>query len=217
MSTLKNPVGPQPASVYWRRRLVVGLGLLAVILIVVLIIVRPGSGAQTPTPAPSGSPSAGASPSPDPSAVAGTGADADAGASSDAVACDPTKLTLNPVTDATEYQADGTPQLWFSVTSTMTEPCTLSVGSDVQEYRITSGEELIWSSRDCQKDPVAATTVLQPGVPKEGPHLTWDRTRSSTDTCEGPRDPVTAGGASYHLEVSIGDVDSQESHQFLLY
>ena len=211
MSTLKNPVGPQPASVYWRRRLVVGLGLLAVILIVVLIIVRPGSGTPAPTPAPSGSPSAGASPNPDSSAPA------DAAAGADGVVCDPTKLTLDPVTDATEYQADGTPQLWFTVKSSMTEPCTLAVGSDVQEYRITSGEELIWSSRDCQTDPVAATTVLQPGVPKEGPHITWDRTRSSTDTCEGPRDPVTAGGASYHLEVSIGDVDSTASRQFLLY
>ncbi|NYF09574.1 hypothetical protein HDC94_000730 [Leifsonia sp. AK011] len=209
MSTLRNPVGPQPASVYWRRRLVVGLGLLAVILIVVLIIVRPDSGTPTPTPAPSGSSSA--APNPDSSAPA------DAASGSGDVACDPTKLTLEPVTDATEYQADGTPQLWFTVKSTMTEPCTLSVGSDVQEYRITSGDELIWSSRDCQTDPVAATTVLQPGVPKEGPHITWDRTRSSTDTCEGPRDPVTAGGASYHLEVSIGDVDSTATRQFLLY
>ena len=211
MSTLKNPVGPQPASVYWRRRLVVGLGLLAVILVVVLIIVRPGGGTPAPTPNPSGSPSADANP--DPSASGGA-SDADSTAG---VECDPTKLTIDAVTDATEYQAGVSPQLWFTVTSRMAEPCTLSAGSDLQEYRITSGEELIWSSRDCQKDPVAATTTLQPGVPKEGPHVTWDRTRSSTDTCEGPRDQVTAEGASYHLEVAIGDVESQESRQFLLY
>lgn len=213
MSTLKNPVGPQPASVYWRRRLVVGLGLLAVILVVVLIIVRPGSGAPAPTPSPSPSARAGTDSTPNPDASAAAGG---AGASGE-VACDPAKLTLDAVTDATEYQAGVTPQLWFTVKSTMAEPCTLSVGSDVQEYRVTSGEELIWSSRDCQTDPVAATTVLQPGVPKEGPHITWDRTRSSTDTCGTPRDPVTADGASYHLEVSIGDLDSTSSRQFLLY
>ncbi|MFL0711298.1 MAG: hypothetical protein ACJLS2_00255 [Microcella pacifica] len=44
MSTLRNPVGPQPPQVYWRRRLVVGLGILAVIIIIILIVVRPGAG-----------------------------------------------------------------------------------------------------------------------------------------------------------------------------
>ena len=43
MSTIKHPVGPQSSKVYWRRRLVVGLGLLAVLVIILLIIVRPGS------------------------------------------------------------------------------------------------------------------------------------------------------------------------------
>jgi len=43
MQSLRQPVGPLPPQVYWRRRLVVGIGLLAVILIVVLILVRPGA------------------------------------------------------------------------------------------------------------------------------------------------------------------------------
>ena len=57
MSTTKHPVGPQASAVYRRRRLVVGLGLLAVLLIIVLIFVRPGSGsdpAATPAPAATG-------------------------------------------------------------------------------------------------------------------------------------------------------------------
>ena len=37
MSTFKHPVGPQPSKVYWRRRLLVGLGILAVIVVIVLI------------------------------------------------------------------------------------------------------------------------------------------------------------------------------------
>ena len=39
MSTIRTPVGPQPPSVYWRRRLVVLLALIAVIVVIVLIIV----------------------------------------------------------------------------------------------------------------------------------------------------------------------------------
>lgn len=60
MSTLRNPVGPQPPSVYWRRRIMVLLGLIAVIVVVVLIVVRPGAAearratraipARSPTP-----------------------------------------------------------------------------------------------------------------------------------------------------------------------
>ena len=38
MSTIRNPVGPQPPSVYWRRRLVALLALVAVIVVIVLIV-----------------------------------------------------------------------------------------------------------------------------------------------------------------------------------
>lgn len=206
MSTLRNPVGPQPASVYWRRRLVVGLGLLAVIVVVILIIVRPGSGAPAPTPSPSSSSSSAANTASNPPPAAG-----------DAVACDPTKITVDPVTDATEFQAGVNPQLWFTVKSTMTEPCVLAAGSDLQVYTITSGEEVIWTSTDCQTGAEPAEVILQPGVPKEGAHLTWDRTRSSPDTCDTPGEAVTGGGASYHLGVAIGDIESAETRQFLLY
>ena len=207
MSTLRNPVGPQPASVYWRRRLVVGLGLLAVIVVVILLIVQPGTGTPAPTP----------SPSPSSSAAANTASNAPVAGSDDAVECDPTKITVDPVTDATEFQAGVNPQLWFTVKSTMTEPCLLAAGSDLQVYTITSGEEVIWTSSDCQSGAEAAEVILQPGVPKEGAHLTWDRTRSSPDTCDTPGEAVTAGGASYHLSVAIGDIESAETRQFLLY
>ena len=204
MSTFRNPVGPQSSRVYWRRRLVLLLGLLAVIVIVVLIIVKPGSGSTgSPTPKPgqttSGTPTA-ASTNP-----------------ADAVACDPTKVTVEGGTDATSYDAGVNPALTFTLKSLMTVPCTLAVGSDSQEFKVTSGDELIWSSKDCQTDAVAATTVLMPGVPKAGPSVTWDRTRSSTDTCDSARDPVIAGGASYHLTVIVGTLTSTNDRQFLLY
>ena len=203
MSTFRNPVGPQSSRVYWRRRLVVGLGLLAVILIVVLIIVKPGSGAPAPTPKPTSS----ASGAPE---TTSTNAAGD-------VVCDPAKVSVEAGTDSTSYDAGENPILTFTLKSLMTVPCTLAVGTDSQEFKVTSGEELIWTSKDCQTDSVAATTVLVPGVPKAGPQLTWDRTRSSTDTCNSTRDPVIAGGASYHLTVIVGTLTSANDRQFLLY
>lgn len=203
MSTFRNPVGPQPAQVYWRRRLVVLLGLLAIVVIVVLIVVQPRG--TNPAPTPSGS-------SPAPTAGAGAGA-----GTGDTVECDPAKLTIDPITDADSYEPGVNPQLSFTLKSTMTEPCLLAAGSDLQEFRVTSGEELIWSSKDCQTDAVAAEIILQPGVPKQGSTVAWDRTRSSVDTCTTAREPVVAGGASYHLEVAIGDVESATTKQFLLF
>lgn len=208
MSTFKNPVGPQPAKVYWRRRLVLGLGLLAVIIIIILIIVKPGSGAPSgdKTPTPGNSETAAIEPSPGSTAPAG-----------DANACDPSKLVLTAVTDATSYEAGVKPMISLSVKSIATAPCTISAGSDVQEFRITSGDELIWSSKDCQTSPVSQVQTLEPGKVVSTTPIPWDRTRSSADTCDAERPEVTAGGASYHLTVLIGDLKSPDSAQFLLY
>ena len=207
MSTFRNPVGPQPSRVYWRRRLIVALGLLAVIVVIILIVVRPGAGAPA-------TPGAGAGPtsttSPAPTSTLSTDP-------ADAVACDMSKVTVEAATDAETYEPGVTPNLSFVLKSTMTVPCTVPAGSDVQEYRVTSGEELIWSSKDCQTEPAAATVLLMPGVPKEGPAVPWDRTRSSVETCATAREQVVAGGASYHLGVVVGELTSAATTQFLLY
>ena len=204
MSTFRNPVGPQPSRVYWRRRLVVGLGLVAVVIIIILIVVRPGAGA----------PGAATNTSPKPT---NSSAPTDSSNAANGVECDLAKVTVEAATDATSYDAGVNPALSFTLKSLMTEPCTIPVGTDVQEYKITSGDELIWTSKDCQTDNTPATIVLTPGVPKGGPPVTWDRTRSSTDTCDAAREPVIAEGASYHLTVVVGELTSTNTRQFLLY
>lgn len=201
MSTFRTPVGPQPSRVYWRRRLIVGLGLLAVIVVIIMIVARLNSGA--PAPVASTSPNPVTSASPTPGAAGGK--------------CDPAKVTVESIVNSNSFDAGQNPALSFTLKSTSTVPCTFAAGSDVQEFRITSGDELIWSSTDCQTDPVAAVTTLQPGVPKQGPSLTWDRTRSSADTCSTAGEPVIAEGASYHLEIVVGGVTSKNPNQFLLY
>ena len=202
MSTFRNPVGPQSPAVYWRRRLIVALGLLAVVIIIVLIVVRPGSGA------PSGS---GTNPSgsPTPSSTVSTDPD-------DVAECDPAKVTVEAVTNAVAYDVGVNPQLSLVIKSTSTSPCTIAAGSDVQVFTITSGDEVIWTSTDCQVEPQEQVQLLNPGVPVSSASLTWDRTRSSTDTCGQPRDQVTAGGASYHLAVAVGDLESATTKQFIL-
>ncbi|MBG6054877.1 hypothetical protein IWX81_001288 [Salinibacterium sp. CAN_S4] len=205
MSTFRTPVGPQPSKVYWRRRLFVILGLVAVIIIVILIVNRPTGSTPVATQTPGGTSSPPAAAPTEPTAAPG-----------ETVACDPTMVTVEPTTDAAAYDAGVAPVLSFALTSRMTNPCTISAGSDQQDFIITSGSDRIWSSKDCQLDPVAATATLLPGVPLAGSSVSWDRTRSATDTCETERPQVDGGGATYRLEVNVGDVASVTQQPFIL-
>jgi hypothetical protein len=201
MSTLRNPVGPQPPSVYWRRRLLLLLGLIAVIVIIVLIIVRPGS---TPDAKPTDSPkpsSTSAGPSPTPTFSSAAGGEA----------CNPAQVSLTAVTDSNSYNAGVNPQISMTILNAGSAPCTFDVGTGAQEYIITSGTDRIWSSKDCQTGQTSTPQVLQPGVPLSTTPFAWDRTRSSTDTCTGSRPAAVAGpdGPTYRLQVKLGSIESE--------
>lgn len=202
MSTLRHPVGPQPPSVYWRRRLLVLLGVIAVVIVVLLIVLRPGSGAEggQQTPAPGGTASS------TPTFAAG---DPDE-------LCDPSVIRVEAVTDAGSYPDGVNPMISMTITNTSSTACTFDVGTAAQEYVITSGSDRIWSSRDCQSQPTSMPMVLEPGTAVPTTPFPWDRTRSSTDTCDQERPAVTAGGATYRLSVSLGEATSELDAPFLL-
>lgn len=200
MSSVRNPVGPQPPSVYWRRRLLVLLGLIAVVVIIVLIVVRPGSeNASQQTPRPTDTPGTEQSAPPE----AGTRD------------CDPAVLDILPVTDADSYAAGQQPQISVQLTNNGSAACTLSVGDDQLVFSIVSGEDPIWTSSDCLTTP-AFEIELQPGQPVPNTPIAWDRTRSAPDTCSTSRPEVVAGGATYRLSVKIGTLESREDTPFLL-
>ncbi|WP_374947223.1 hypothetical protein [Agreia sp.] len=217
MSTIKSPVGPEPSKVYWRRRVLVLAGILAVVVIIVLIIVRPGSSSEvgsSTTSAISASPSASTPPTTPtvPQDVA-----AEPLADGKAPACDPASIQVTPVTDADTYAAGVTPQLSITLTNAGAAACSINVGTAQQVYTIRSGEEQYWISTDCQTDPSDLPTVIEAGATLASTPFAWDRTRSAADTCGSTERPqVPAGGASYHLDVSIGGFGSSVSAQFIL-
>jgi hypothetical protein len=199
MSTVRNPVGPQPPSVYWRRRLLVLLGLVAIIVIIVLIIVRPGgenTGNETPTPS---------------SAPTNTAPPAEEGD-----ACNPAVIQLEPITDATSYAAGVLPHISMSITNTGSVACLLDVGTAEQVYYIVSGTDPIWNSRDCQQGGEPFEQLLEPNTPLTTTPFPWDRTRSAPDTCGTGRPEVIAGGATYRLSVTLGAIESAEDTPFIL-
>jgi hypothetical protein len=204
MSTIKHPVGPQSSKVYWRRRLTVGLGLLFIIAIIVMIIVRPSSGAgagqTTETPSP-------------------TVAAADAGPAAAPVACDPAAVTVEAITDAVSYQPAQQPKLSLSITNSGTVACLLNAGTAKQVFTISSGQDIYWTSTDCQSGATDAEVTLEPGVPVSSTApIEWERVRSSAATCdETTRTGAPAGGASYHLAVLVDGIASATPKQFILY
>jgi hypothetical protein len=196
MSTIRNPVGPQPRNVYWRRRLLVLLGALAVIVIIILIVARPGGGK--------------------PVAIHTNTTHSPVVA---AAACKASNVKVVGITDAVSYASGVDPQLSLSITNTGPTACSFKDGSDEQVYLITSGTEKIWSSKDCQTGAVSATTTLKPGVAVKSTPFPWTRTRSNPADCTATNAPqVIAGGASYHLTVTVNGVTSAkaDSPQFLL-
>lgn len=201
MSTIRNPVGPLPPQVYWRRRLVVGVGALAVLLVIVLIIVRPGSAEPADQPNPEPQTTATAEPS-DAEAAIGP--------------CKPNQVEVTPVTDASSYAAGAQPLLSLTLLNTGSVACTLQAGSDVQSYVIMSGSDRIWASTDCQDPGVPAEVTLQPGEPLSSAPFPWSRTRSTPGDCGSERPQVTAGGATYRLSVSVGEFASDGDVPFIL-
>jgi hypothetical protein len=211
MSTNPTPAGRQSPQVYRRRRLMVLIGLVAVIVAVVLIIVRPGASQGDDGVTPSTAPNTETA-TPDPTTIPTepTAVDGDP--------CSPEKILVEAVTDKSAYEAAEQPQLSVTITNTGKNICVLNAGTAEQVFTIKSGEELYWSSTDCQVDAIDAEVSLTPGTPiSSSVPIVWDRTRSTPETCSGPRETVPAGGASYHLEVSVDGFESAESKQFQLY
>ncbi|MBD8611187.1 hypothetical protein IFT77_11880 [Frigoribacterium sp. CFBP 13729] len=220
MSTFTNPTGPQPPSVYWRRRALVLLGLVVAIVVVVLIVVRPvASGdepgaAATSTPAADPAPSAAATApaadaTPDPSSTEAT--------AEDGARCAATAIELVPVVDKQVFAPTELPQISMSVTNTGSSDCVINLGSGQQKLVVTSGEEQWWSSADCQVDPTDQDVTLTAGQTLSTPAIAWDRTRSTTDTCDADsRQAVPAGGATYRLTVSVGDITSADTAPMIL-
>lgn len=205
-SALRDPVGPNDRSVYVKRRLVVLLGLVAVIAAIALIIVRPGSD--------SGSNATNKVELPSDVAAKPETSNAKPG---EPIACAAGVLAVEAVTNQGSYGAGELPELSLTVQNTGKEACVAELGTASMTFTVSSGSDDVWRSTDCQSDAASLPVVLQPGEELASESVTWDRTRSSAETCEIERDPVVAGGASYHLAASVAGVASEDTTQFLLY
>lgn len=209
------------AAVYRRRRLVV-LGALILFVAAVgigiwLLVAQPWvTGAAEVTPRPTPSSSASAAPTTQSSEQASPESTPDE--TPGIVACEAKDVVVTAVTDADRYPEGVLPKLSISLTNTGATDCTLDVGSTLQVFTVSSGNDIWWRSTDCQENPSSMIATLAAGVTVTSKEpVVWDRTRSSVETCaEENRPRAPAGGSSYHVAVSIGGFASETTKQILL-
>lgn len=218
----------QSAAVYRRRRLLVLGGLILTIAVLgvsgwllVAQLTAPGPEPEKPgtsSQKPSNTPTEGSSQSPTPEGSSSSSPTPDTEETPGVVACEAKDIVVAAVTDADVYPAGVLPKLSISLTNNGQTDCTLDVGSSTQAFTVSSGTDVWWRSTDCQENPSSMIATLAAGatVTSKDP-VTWDRTRSSVDSCaQSDRPRAPGGGASYHVSVEIGGFSSPVSKQFLL-
>jgi hypothetical protein len=219
-------------AVYRRRRIVLLVGIVAVIALVWLLIAQPWRGSATTPETTTSTPAAtqaAATDLPVPNATAGAEPSEQATAppaegdqniaTPTAAACADGDVTVEALTDMDSYGSGQNPQLSIRLTNNGETDCTMNVGTTTQVFTITSGDDVWWQSTDCQTEPSDMLVLLTAwqSVTSASP-LTWDRTRSAVGSCDAPdRATAPGGGASYYLAVEIGGIPSAESTQLLLY
>jgi hypothetical protein len=192
------PVGPLPASTYWRRRVLIGLAVLLLLLVGLKACggdddATPRALATSPKPSPSPVVSAAASPSP-------------AGPQSPApvAACGDAALQVTVEADAASYASGAAPRFALKVVNTGTVPCRRALGPDAVEVRVFSGEDRIWSSDDCNKATGQGVLELAPGDPRQLV-VQWPgkRTKPGCDVGE------VAKPGTYRVSARVGDIVRQ--------
>ncbi len=187
-------------QVYRRRRLVaVVLALLVIgglvaggFFVAGLLGVGPGAGTAT------GQESNGIAAKPKPDAKPGTKPSA---------VCDEAGIKVTAGVDKPSYAPGERPVLTLRVANTGAAPCDINVGTSQMEFVITSGEDIIFNSKNCALEPDDLVKNLAPGA-SETANLIWSVNRNVPDCA-----PVTSkpgrGGATYALVATLGKWSSE--------
>jgi hypothetical protein len=228
-----HPVGPLPASVYWRRRALAFAGVVALLLLFWAVL--PGGGGDDrprDSAAAAGSPSptepAAAPTSVDPSGLTasaapggGPGPAGDGGpavpATSTAAptpkptpkpatpkACADSELRLTVAPARPAYVVGQAPVLRLQIRNVGTLSCIRDLGAALQEVLLYRGSQRLWSSNDCYPDDTHDVQVLRPGA-QETFSVTWSGL-GSRPKCAGARTRIGAGG--YALVARLGTLVS---------
>ena len=198
MSSLLRPVGSEPPSVYWVRRLAAALVVIAILASIAWLLGGGGgsgdAAAPVATPSASATASASASASPSPT-------------STEPLECPDASILVTASTEQRSYPVGSNPTLTLAIENVGTSACIRDVGPKANELEITSGGYHVWSSDDCSASDKSKMTLLQPGD-KVASSITWDGLLSSKGC---PADPAKAKPGNYELIARNARVESEKA------
>jgi len=189
---------PLPKSVYRRRQ----IGCFAIVILLVAVIwgiVAIANGVNQ----------LGAKPNPTNSLSESSTAGAGEHCAPGAVVVTPVVTDSGLTESRASFGASEKPYFGFTLTNTGVVDCSFNVGSAGQFFTVSSGPETYWTSKDCDRSAtVDKTMILTAGQVVSSQPTVWDRVRSSVGGCNAAsgQPTVPAGGATFHLNVSVAGV-----------
>ena len=215
-----HPVGSQPPSVYWRRRLVFFATLvvvLALVLITLRVVLAGSGGSPSAAPRTSGQPRSSTPQTSSPASPTGssTGSSASTPASPTSSttsrtavtpkACAAGALSVQAASDKTSYQVGELLRLMLVVTNTGSVSCVEDLADPQVVLTVYNGESRVWGSHDCAILAGTKDRILVPDTPVKVT-VVWSGQSSQPNakhTTEGcaPRQQVGAG--TYTLDATL--------------
>lgn len=198
------PRGPLPARVYWTRRLV----LLAVVLVLVTGFARILGGSSDGSDNGDKATTAGSTTTSSPTESTPTETvkkkrkkkpqtPTEPPLAEPTGVCDSSDIVGTPV--VAEAQGDTNVPITVNLRTVETAACTWTVSPETLTVSITSGDDAIWSSRECPTSIPAQDVVVRQAV--DAPIVvTWEGARRSDEGCTAQREWALPG--FYHVEAA---------------
>ena len=206
-----HPRGPQPPNVYWVRRVVALLVIVALLLAGRWVFYRV-TRSSTPVAQPTASTTPTVTPTPSvtatPSATKATATPSKSASASPSAStlrdCKDADIKVTASTDAATYVVGSTPKLRMRIQNIASTPCRRDLGAAANELVITSGTAHVWSSDDCNPATTKDVQTMQPDQ-SYSVTVTW-LGRLSAKGC--PANQPYAQPGSYKLTGRNGGVTS---------
>ncbi len=189
------PSGSMPARVYWVRRAVVLIALVAVVVLVVVGVKALTGGTDDTAEAPTGG-----------QGTAPTGAEASAPADEGTPVCDAATLGLSLAADATSYPSGALPVFTVTLVNNGADACLVDAGDAQRSLGITSGSDRIWVSTDCVAADAAPLQLLLGAGQSDERQVQWDRNRSA-EGCPGGQEAARPG--TYQAVLTLAGVTTE--------
>lgn len=189
-------------KVYRRRRLVAAILALVLVALMVFGVVKVvgmlnknDAGTSSTGPVATGSATAGATnaPSKAPAKVP------------EKQVCDEDGIKVSASSDKKSYAAGELPKLTLRVNNTGAVACPVNVGTSQMEFKVTSGNDIIFNSRDCQSDANDLVKSIKPAG-GESANFTWKRNRSVAGCTKVV---ATPGPGTYVYTATLGKWSSE--------